>query len=468
MMIISFLVCLSFFLGIGLLSARKKQNTAADYLLASRSLSPWLCGLSAVATTNSGFMFTAWIGMTYTLGFSSIWFLLGLGLGSVFVLYTTSKQIRRVSEKVDTYSYGGLISHWQGSEMPILRHVLGWAILIFLSTYAAAQLTASSKAMHVLFGWDLSTGIYLGSIVIVMYCFAGGFRASVWTDVAQSIVMIFAMFLLAWVALDEIGGFASLYDTLEAIDPNLVGILPSLQLAPIIYIVGWFLGGIGITGQPHIMVRFMAVNSEENAGRSLYWYFGWYFAFFFVSWVVGLCARALLPEVANFDSELALPTIAQEQLPQILVGLILAGLFAAAISTADSLVLSASAALSRDIFKKPSASMFITKGSTILISALVLVISLSGNKSVLMLVALAWSILATAITPLLYLFITKQPVPEWLALTMITVGCSVAIGWYFSGLDSLIWPSFPGFIAVAIVYGIYRLTSPKQSSGTPH
>lgn len=175
-----------------------------------------------------------------------------------------------------------------------------------------------------------------------------------------------------------------------------------------------------------------------------------------------------MPEVANFDSELALPTIAQAQLPQVLVGLILAGLFAAAISTADSLVLSASASLSRDILKKPSASMFITKGSTILISALVLIISLSGNKSVLMLVALAWSILATAITPLLYLFITRQTVPEWLALTMIGVGCSVAIGWYFSGLDSLIWPSFPGFIAVAIVYVLYRLFAKKGSAGASH
>ena len=80
-MIISFTLCLTLFLGIGILSAWFKKNTPEDYLLASRSLSPWLAGLSAVATTNSGFMFTAWIGMTYSLGVSSVWFMLGLGFG---------------------------------------------------------------------------------------------------------------------------------------------------------------------------------------------------------------------------------------------------------------------------------------------------------------------------------------------------------------------------------------------------
>jgi len=464
MMLISFVTCLSIFLGIGLLSVRKKQNTAADYLLASRSLKPWLAGLSAVATTNSGFMFTAWIGMTYTLGISSIWFLLGLGLGSTFGLFTSSKHIRRVSEQMDTYSYGGLISHWQGTDMPTLRHLLGWAILIFLCTYAAAQLTASSKAMHVLFGWDMNTGAYLSTLVIVVYCFTGGFRASVWTDVAQSLVMIFAMLTLCYVAVEHIGGLSTLFTTLETLDPKLVAIFPSLQYAPALYIVGWFLGGIGITGQPHIMVRFMAVNSEQNTTRSLYWYFGWYYSFFLTSWVVGLAARALLPEVGNFDAELALPTIAQDLLPQFLVGIILAGLFAAAISTADSLILSSSASLSRDILKRPSASMWITKGSTILISAMVLAISLWGNKSVLMLVALAWSVLATAISPLLYLFIFKQRVPEMVAVSMVLVGCTIATAWYLVGLDGLIWPSFPGFIAASLVYFGYRLFSNNESS----
>jgi len=463
MVITSFLICLFIFLVIGLYSIRHKKNNAEDYLLASRSLSPWLCGLSAVATTNSGFMFTAWIGMTYTMGISSIWFLLGLGSGSTLGLFTSSRHIREVSAKSETYSYGGLISQWQGKEMPILRHVLGWGILIFLSTYAAAQLTASSKAMYVLFDWDLNTGAILGAVVIFLYCFSGGFRASVWTDVAQSIVMIIAMLILFFVALSEIGGFSALYSKLEALDPSLVKMFPDLQFSPWLYIFGWFLGGIGITGQPHIMTRFMALDNAENTNKSLYWYFGWYYVFFITSWGVGLAAKVLLPEVSSFDAELALPTIASSLLPQFLVGIILAGLFAASISTADSLVLASSASLSRDILKQPSPSMLVTKGSTVLITIAVLAISLWGNKSVLMLVALAWSALATAITPLLYLMIKKQQINEWLAISMIICGTLTAFGWYFKEVDRFIWPSFPGIVVVMVIYVGFHLIKSLRS-----
>jgi len=457
MVVVSFMICLLIFLVIGIYSIRQKQNTAEDYLLASRSLQPWLCGLSAVATTNSGFMFTAWIGMTYTMGISSIWFLLGLGSGSTIGLFTSSRHIREVSASTKTYSYGGLISLWQGKEMPILRHVLGWGILIFLSTYAAAQLTASSKAMYVLFNWELNTGAILGAVVILIYCFSGGFRASVWTDVAQSIVMIIAMFILFYVALDHIGGFESLYLKLAAINPALVSPLPDLQFSPWLYIFGWFIGGIGITGQPHIMTRFMALDEAENTNRSLYWYFGWYYAFFLTSWGVGLAARVLLPETASFDAELALPSIANDLLPQFLVGIILAGLFAASISTADSLVLASSASLSRDILKQPSPSMLVTKGSTVLITILVLSISLWGNKSVLMLVALAWSALATAITPILYLMIREHSINQWLAISMVICGTITAFGWYFLEIDRFIWPSFPGIAVVLTIFAVYQL-----------
>ena len=462
MIIISFVTCLAIFIIIGLYSIRHSKNTAEDYLLASRSLTPWLCGLSAVATANSGFMFTAWIGMTYSMGISSIWFLFGLGSGAAIGLFTSSKQVREMSDKSQTYSYGGLISQWQGKDMSILRRILGVGIFIFLSTYAAAQLTASSKAMYVLFDWDLNTGAIVGAVVILLYCYSGGIRASVWTDVAQSIVMMVAMLILVYVALDDIGGFTSLYAKLSDIEPSLVHIFPDYQYPAWLYIFGWILGGIGITGQPHIMTRFMAIDKVENTKKSLYWYFAWFYTFFIASWFVGLAARVLLPEMGSFDSELALPTIASNLLPQFLVGIILAGLFAAAISTADSLVLAASASLSRDILKQPSPSMFITKGSTVLITILVLGISLWGNKSVLMLVALAWSALATAITPLLYLFIRKHKVNEWLAIVMVVAGTATAFWWYLSGHDPYIWPSLPGIAVVMLIYISYRIVSKLQ------
>ncbi|MCP4271052.1 MAG: hypothetical protein GY781_03675, partial [Gammaproteobacteria bacterium] len=106
---------------------------------------------------------------------------------------------------------------------------------------------------------------------------------------------------------------------------------------------------------------------------------------------------------------------------------------------------------------QPSPSMLVTKGSTILVTLLVLVISLWGNKSVLMLVALAWSALATAITPLLYLMIKKQRVSEELAISMVVCGTIAVFGWYFLEIDRFIWPSFPGIAMVLIIFSSYQL-----------
>ena len=108
--------------------------------------------------------------------------------------------------------------------------------------------------------------------------------------------------------------------------------------------------------------------------------------------------------------------------------------------------------------------MWVTKASTVLISLIVLGISLWGNKSVLLLVALAWSILATAITPLLYIYIFKQPLTERQALTMMTIGAAVAIGWFWAGIDGLIWPSFPGFIAAGLIYLGFRLFNANKAT----
>ena len=107
--------------------------------------------------------------------------------------------------------------------------------------------------------------------------------------------------------------------------------------------------------------------------------------------------------------------------------------------------------------------MWVTKGSTVLISLLVLGISLWGNKSVLLLVALAWSILATAITPLLYIHIFKKPLSEIQALTMMVVGAMVAIWWFWSGIDGLIWPSFPGFAAVLVLFIIFSFVNSRRA-----
>lgn len=458
MLLASFIACLLIFTVIGVLSIRYKKNSDSDYLLAGRDLSPGLAGLSAVATTNSGFMFTGWIGMSYMMGLSAIWFMLGLGSGTIFGLFTANKHIRKASVEKNALSYGGLISQWQGKQQPKLRILIGIIILALLSVYGAAQLTAGSKALHVLFDWDYSTGAILGAAVIILYCYSGGLRASVWTDVAQSIVMIGAMGLLFIVAYLELGGFQAFWQQLGQIDPQLTQLFPAnTSFGPLLYIVGWIAAGVGIIGQPHIMVRFMSLNEQKNMNKSLIYYLIWYVTFFFMSFAVGLMSRVFLQETGSFDAELALPNIALNLLPEILVGIILAGLFAASMSTADSIVLSCSASLTRDIRGKEEEHPWQTKIATLLITLVVLSIALWGNKSVFALVIAAWGMLASAFAPLIILNIFKQKIPEITACIMMLIGVGVTFSWRHAGLNSSIPEALPGMLAAFATYLFYRI-----------
>jgi sodium/proline symporter len=461
MIVISFIVCLVFFAAIGIASIVAKRNNTQDYLLAGRSLNPAIAGLSAVATTNSGFMFTGWIGLSYATGISAIWFMLGLGSGTLFGLFKASKSIRKVSEARDVLTYGGLLSRWQGTDYKWLRIITGLIILVFLSTYAAAQLTAGGKALHVLLDWNYETGAILGSGIILLYCFSGGLRASVWTDVAQSIVMFIAMGVLFFYCLIALGGFGVFWSQLGNIDSALTNFVPqTAHFGPLLYIGGWFAAGIGILGQPHIIVRFMSLDSADNTKKSLMYYMVWYILFFVMSFLVGLMARVLIPDVGNFDPELALPMIALDLLPEVLVGIILAGLFAASMSTADSLVLSCSASLTRDLKINDNASTRLTKAGTMFVTLFTLSIALWGNKSVFVLVIFAWAALASSFAPLIVLYLLNQKPSQTTACFMMLAGLSAASIWHYLGLQKAIPEALPGMAAGFIAYFLGNYSGP--------
>ncbi|MEE2744182.1 MAG: sodium/proline symporter, partial [Bdellovibrionota bacterium] len=202
----SFIFFLLLFVFIGLLSSFYSKKTQEDYLTTGQSTSPWLVALSAVATNNSGYMFIGVIGFTYTTGLSSFWVTFGFFFGDYLASLFIHKKLRVVSGEKKAHSFGELLSSWQGKDHKKLRVLVGLMTLIFLSIYAAAQFKAGSKALHVLFGWDYSLGAIIGGIMVLLYCMAGGMRASIWTDAAQSFVMIFSMGILTFTAISSLGG----------------------------------------------------------------------------------------------------------------------------------------------------------------------------------------------------------------------------------------------------------------------
>ena len=461
MIIASFGAFLLGFVVIGVLSALKNRHNSADYLLAGQNVKPWLVALSAVASGNSGYMFIGMIGYTYSVGLSSVWLMVGWILGDFLAATFIHKRLRIASEEEKVLSFAGVLSRWHGADYRVLRVVGGVITLAFLGTYAAAQLSAGSKALHVLFEWDYSVGAIIGAVMVLIYCFSGGIRASIWTDAAQSFVMIAAMGLLFFAAVSELGGMPAFTSALSRVSPTYMNLLPSdlamgLVLGSFLFILGWMFAGFGVVGQPHIMVRFMAMDSPKSMNLVRVYYYGWYIAFFALTVCAGLAARLLIPEVDNFDAELALPTLARQILPEILVGLILAGLFASTMSTADSQILSCSAAITRDFTGGREISYTATKSATVLIVALALFIALFGNESVFNLVLIAWSALASAFAPLITVYALGAKPSERLALFMVVVGLSTMLLWRHLGFSEIMYEVGPGIVAGLVPYVVSR------------
>ena len=465
----SFIFFMLVFLLIGFSSVLVRKKQSSDYLLAGRSLPPSLAGLSAVATNNSGYMFIGVIGFTYTTGLAAIWLMVGWIVGDFLISLLVHRRLRRATERFDSLTYPTLLGNWYGQNQVGIRVAAATLATLFLGIYAAAQLNAGSMALHVLFGWQEGVGAIIGACMVLFYCFSGGLRASVWTDAAQSIVMLTGMAVMVWITVATTGGIQASWEALHAVSEDYMdwfGVdLAFGPLGPALFVMGWMFAGIGVIGQPQIMVRFMSLDSEDSMRRARMYYYTWFTAFYSLAMIVGLMARLILPEVADFDieqdTELALPTMAAELLPGIVAGLVLAGLFAATISTADSLILTCSAAFSRDFLPDRWHSYGTTRLATLGVIALALVIALTSDESVFDLVLYAWSGLGSAFAPLLLVYTLGGKPRQWVAVIMIIAGPAAVFGYQLVDdrvVDTL-YEIVPGMAAGGLVYLVGNLLS---------
>ena len=466
-MVFTFVAFLLIFVAIGVSSASRSAGTKKDYYLASGTIQPWLVGLSAVATNNSGYMFIGVIGYTYVTGLATIWMMAGWILGDYLASLYVHKRLRQATRVTAQVSYAGVLSNWYGQNHSALQRLIGLISLAFLLTYAAAQLVAGSKALYVLLDWPLWSGAVAGAVIVCVYCIAGGIRASIWTDAAQSIVMVLAMGVLLIVAVVNLGGPADALTQLRTI-PDYMNWFPQDLVVPgvmggILFILGWLFAGFSVIGQPHIMVRFMTLSEAGKMNQARVWYYVSFIVFYAMATAVGMLSRLYLPDMGAFDAELALPSIALELLPAPMVGVILAGIFAATMSTADSLVLSCSAALSHDILPHNIERTNLLKISTVGVTAVALLLALMNNQSVFSLVIMAWSGLASAFAPLLLALSMGMRPSQRVSIIAVIVGLLVALVWRLAGLHNALYEGLPGIIAGGLTLYIGNRLAPAPA-----
>jgi Na+/proline symporter len=451
---LSFWLFFALFLLVGGLSVLHARSTREDYYLASRTMPAWLVGLSAVATNNSGYMFIGVMGYTYVTGLASAWLMVGWILGDLMASLLVHERLRRAAEDCDEVSYAGVLSPWGGTRSATLQRVVAAISLLFMLTYASAQLLAGGKALQVLFDWPLWGGAVLGCLVMAVYCFAGGIRASIWTDAAQSTVMVVAMATLLFSGVAALGGPAATIADMSAVEGFLDPFPPDLLLpgiaGAVLFAVGWMFAGISVIGQPQVMVRFMTLRGG-SFWRVRAWYYGWFTAFYAMATGVGMLSRVYLADPGSFDAELALPMMAMQLLPEVLVGLVLAGIFAATMSTADSLLLASSAAVTHDLLPQRIERPLLLTATTLMMAGVALALALSGSDSVFDIVIMSWSGMASAFGPLLLLFAMGRRPTEAQSLTILACGLGVALVWRWLGWQDSVYEGMPGILGGLLI-----------------
>ncbi|MEC7640323.1 MAG: sodium/proline symporter [Candidatus Thermoplasmatota archaeon] len=465
-LILSFLLFMGFFAAVGLSSIRVKENTTDDYLVAGRGMHPGLAALSAVSTWNSGYMFIGFIGFTYTIGYSVIWIGLASTIGQIVAWIWLYKFIQEQANERGVRSLSSLVSRVSGAPEAKLAAALS---VLFLSVYAAAQLTSGGKALFAMMGWSELIGILIGFFLVVAYCYAGGIRASIWTDAAQSCVMIVGSVLLCWVAMGEVGGFNGLHDGLDSQNENLTDMFPpDLKLGVTLWVFAFFLGGLGVAGQPQVVSRVMTLGTDRDRKQAMIWFFVWQTPFILLMLIIGLASRVTFTS-SDFDPELGLPMMAMETLGPFWVGLILASIFAATMSTADSQVLACTAAITDDIIPKWSQNHAMTKVVTLLVALLATTISIAGQyipggDSVFALVVLAVYGLGGIFIPMLTIRWMGYEPDTFHSIVMMVSALVAVIVWRLVGLNNDIFESVPGMGAAFTAHFVMtRIRTPDSS-----
>lgn len=452
----------------------RKRETTEDYLLASRKVAPWLAALSTVATNNSGFMFIGMIAATYRLGIETVWMMVGWVIGDAIAWWRFYPRLRARSGAAKTVTVTAILA--TGPEGPRRSLVVAASVLtfLFLGVYAAAQLKAGATALHALFDWHTGIGVTVGAAIVILYSFAGGIRADIWTDAAQSAVMFISIALILVAGNMAIGGPFALVDILRAQDPALLSLWPEeLAFGPALFVLGFVAAGLGSVGQPHLMTRIISMDRTRGLRQARIYYFAWFVPFWSACIAVGLYARAILPEISGMEvagysdpTELALPLLTMELLPDIFVGIAMAGLFAATVSTADSQIILCSGVVTQDMLPRWRENYMASKLATGAVLGLALLIALLAPASVFDLVLVAWSALGATLGPVLLVRLFRRPLPSGAGLVMMAAGLAAVIGWHVSGLDDDVFKMLPGIVAAFSAYGLYRaFTLRREQSG---
>lgn len=455
--LITFIFYIIAMVAIGLYAYRATNNFS-DYILGGRSLGSVVTALSAGASDMSGWLLMGLPGAIYLSGLSEAWIAIGLIFGAWMNWLLVAGRLRVHTEfQNNALTLPDYFTGRFSDQKKLLRIISALVILVFFAIYCASGMVAGARLFESIFGWSYTTALWISAIATISYVCIGGFLAISWTDTFQAGLMIFALLLtpiFAYLAIDtHAQSFASI---LESVQPQAMHMVSGISGIAIISSVAW---GLGYFGQPHILVRFMAADSVKviPAARRIG-----------ITWMtlcLGGAVGAGFIGIAYFQQHPELAAIVQAnpetvfmELTKLLfnpwiVGVILAAILAAVMSTLSCQLLVCSTTLTEDLYKgflRQNASqqelVWVGRLMVLAIAFLAILLASNPNSKVLGLVAYAWAGFGAAFGPLILLSLFWRRMTRNGALAGIIVGAVTVIVWKNVLGDLGLYEIVPGFI----------------------
>jgi solute:Na+ symporter, SSS family len=445
------------------LYAYRKTSDLSDYMLGGRGLGPSVTALSAGASDMSGWMLMGLPGAMYTTGLSSAWIAIGLSIGAYLNYLILAPRLRTYTELAnDSITIPDFLENRFSDGTKILRSVSAIVIIVFFTLYTSAGLVSGGTLFESAFGLDYRWGLFLTAGVVIVYTLFGGFLAVSLTDFVQGVIMFIALVLVPVVAFTNLGGPANVMDTVSAIDPTMMDLFKGTTFIGIMSLLAW---GLGYFGQPHIIVRFMAIKSVEELKPARRIAMGWMIVSIIGALAVGLVGIAYVSvnNVTLENPETVFIMFANILFNPYITGFLLAAILAAIMSTISSQLLVTSSALTEDFYKAffrreatDKELVFVGRAAVLLVALVGIALSYTPNDTILSLVGNAWAGFGAAFGPVMILSLYWKQMNRWGALAGIIVGALTVIIWIsIPGLSEFMYEMIPGFflslIAVLVV-----------------
>ena len=479
--VIAIIIYMSVMLGIGYWSYRQTDEYE-DYVLAGRGLNPFVAALSAGAADMSGWLLMGLPGALFVSGMSELWIAVGLLAGAWANWTYVAPRLRSYSEVADdSVTIPSFFENRLGDKSRTIRLVSSIIIVVFFTFYVSSGMVAGGKYFESTFGGDYLTGMLVVAFITVTYTFIGGFLAVSYTDAVQGMIMFCSLIIVPVMALLYLEDPSSIWTwaTSNSYGPHADGnpqyysLISGISAATIIGNLAW---GLGYFGQPHIIVRFMALRTPKDArtGRmiGMSWMFISIVGAVFIA-IIGTAFFGQNPDLAITDTskyESVFLDMARILFHPLIGGLILTAVLAAIMSTISSQLLVSSTSLIEDIFKivkkkHPSQDVMINLSRTavIVVSVVAGLLAVNPNNSILDLVGFAWAGFGSAFGPAVLFMLYWKRLNVQGTLAGMIAGAVVCGVWGNTGLKDVVYEMVPGVIAATVItYVVTIMTKPPS------